>query len=208
MNNLQFYLTRAVTRIWHQFRFVSLPHATFGGHTRPSKYAYSADGHGEWTLVIKARKAGLTLRGAGCFTSAGRVTSTSADGTLFSYVNTLSRPRRDNSNRKCVRTLWPEPVCLRSAETVRERKMAAWRAWLLPIRACLSLARQTNSFCLNVAWAINIFYLVFISKSSSMKILQYYKHHVYGYSFSVVRHFVENVTWPGPKRVSKCQIFI
>ena len=72
----------------------------------------------------------------------------------------------------------------------------------------LSLARQTNSFCLNVAWAINISYLVFISKSSSMKILQDYKHHVYSYSFSVVRHFVENVTWPGPKRVSKCQIFI
>ena len=62
--------------------------------------------------MIKARKAGLTLRGAGCFTSAGRVTSTSADGTLFSYVNTLSRPpetrqleqkmREDAMTRACV----------------------------------------------------------------------------------------------------------
>ena len=60
--------------------------------------------------MIKARKAGLTLRGAGCFTSAGRVTM--ADGTLFSYVNTLSRPpetrqleqkmREDAMTRACV----------------------------------------------------------------------------------------------------------
>ena len=83
------------------------------------------------------------------------------------------------------------------------------------LRFCL--ARQTNSIRLNAAWAINISWLVFTLKLSTIKIsraidntavTKEYKQDVYCYLnfFPAVRHFAEYVNRPGRRRVGRCQI--
>ena len=83
------------------------------------------------------------------------------------------------------------------------------------LRFCL--ARQTDSIRLNAAWAINISWLVFTLKLSTIKIsraidnskvTKEYKQDVYCYLnfFPAVRHFAEYVNRPGRRRVGRCQI--
>ena len=83
------------------------------------------------------------------------------------------------------------------------------------LRFCLAL--QTNSIRLNAAWAINISWLVFTLKLSTIKIsraidntavTKEYKQDVYCYLnfFPAVRHFAEYVNRPGRRRVGRCQI--
>ena len=114
------------------------------------------------------------------------------------------------------------PVCFMSAETVCERNHCSVlpfffqyaRAFLCKLRFCL--ARQTNSFRLNGAWAINISWLVSSSKSSTMKIsraidnaavwLKSINTMFTAIFFPVVHHFVKYVAWPGRTRVGKSQI--
>ena len=59
------------------------------------------------------------------------------------------------------------------------------------------LARQTNSIRLNAAWAINISWLVFTLKLSTIKISRAIDNNF----FPAVRHFAEYVNRPG-----RCQI--
>ena len=70
----------------------------------------------------------------------------------------------------------------------------------MPFSACL--ARQTNSIRLNAAWAINISWLAFTLKLSTIKISRAIDNNF----FPAVRHFAEYVNRPGRRRVGRCQI--